>query len=160
MVIFCTFRLWNLSKSRNYCIDVINFGPGFSMENNFDLKFNPALPLVAIKYYAEFWLMLLPGPRRRHQGQILYRYHVPQSNWHLDTCEWSTLGNKLLLTIQTAPEAVRIPGQLTVEDRLQALIFLVEDSRGRYHIKELKNSLWLVPGCKDSMQLSGKKRGD
>ena len=129
------------------------------MENNFDLKFNPALPLVAIKYYAEFWIMLLPGPRRRHQGQILYRYHVPRSDWHLDSCEWSPRGTKLLLNIQTAPGAARIPGQLTVEDRLQALIFLVEDCRGRYHIKELKNSLWLIPACKDSMQLSGKKKG-
>ena len=144
--------MWQLPKSRYNVVDALNFGPGLNMENNFDLKFNPSSPLVAVKYNREFWIMLLPCKRRQIQGQILYRYHVPRVNWNLDSCQWSPDGKNLLLLITQSPDP---PGDELTGQQTRPLIFVVDDLRGRFIVKELRNTPLIIESNKLSSLLSG-----
>ena len=111
--------------------------------------------MAVLKFATELWVVLLPGKRRQVQGQILYRYCVPHCFWHLDSCQWSGDGKKLLLLIQTNKSLHKVMPDLEAEDEIKALLFLVSDFRGRYIIKEIKNSIQSIPSCHHSMLLSG-----
>ena len=146
------YRIWNESKVRGYVLDVVSFGSGFSC-SYFDIKFNPKFPLAVLKFEHDLWIVLLPGKRRQIQGQILYRYRVDTSFWCLDSCQWSPEGTKLLTLVHTVQyDSVRD----SRHDEMRPLIFLLDDTRGRYQVKELKNSVDSMPPCQGTIQLSRK----
>ncbi len=132
-------------------MDVVSFGTGFA-SSYFDIKFNPKFPLAVLKFEHDLWIVLLPGKRRQIQGQILYTYRVDTSFWLLDSCQWSPEGTKLLTLVHTVPyDSIRD----SRHDEMRPLIFLLDDTRGRYQVKELKNSVNSIPPCQETIQLSG-----
>lgn len=155
--LFLAFRFWNNLKTKNYVLDLVTFESGFDSKY-FEVKFNPRFPMAVLKFDTDLWIVLLPCRRRQVQGQILYRYCVPFCLWHLESCQWSGDGKKLLILIQTDKSAIKVLPDLEAKDQVKALLFLVSDFRGRYIIKEIKNSVQSIPSCHNSLLLSGNSK--
>lgn len=92
------------------------------------------------------WIVLLPGKRRNAQGQILHKFSLP--DWTLEHCSWSPDG-KILLTLME---------QQVLANLFKAAIFVLDDSRGRYAIKEIRNHVnQVLPRGYGQDQFSGER---
>ena len=125
-------------------MDLVNFGETFSMHRLFQCRYNPCHPIVALKFNRKLWIVLLPGKRRQQQGLILYHYQTYKEDQHFETCQWSPKGGKLLLIVKGEASTIK-PIWMNSKPYYRADLFVLEDARGRYRFREIKNLGRSVP---------------
>lgn len=89
--------MWSKSATKSYLLDVFNVGQDYDGAE-FQCRFNPRHPVVALKFLKNLWLICLPGRRRDTQGQIIYHLRLDRGRGpSLESCQWSPDGKFLLL---------------------------------------------------------------